>query len=70
MLPFFRGVETDIFVRISRSSAGFAGGNRRNGGPVRSNPAYDPGITHKVDPDFLEHLRREELDEPELPWGA
>ena len=36
--------------------------------PVRSSPASDPGITHEVDPDFLEHLRREELDQPELPW--
>ena len=32
--------------------------------PVRSSPASDPGITHEVDPDFLEHLRREELDQP------
>ncbi len=36
--------------------------------PVRSSPASDPGITHEVDPDFMEHLRREELDQPELPW--
>ncbi len=28
----------------------------------------DPGITHEVDPDFLEHLRREPMDQPELPW--
>jgi len=36
--------------------------------PVRSSPASDPGITHEVDPDFLEHLRREAIDRPELPW--
>jgi hypothetical protein len=33
--------------------------------PVRSR---DPGFTTEVDPDFLEHIRREELDQPELPW--
>ena len=33
--------------------------------PVRS---LDPGFTTEVDPDFLEHARREELDQPELPW--
>jgi len=26
--------------------------------------ASDPGITHEVDPDFLEHLRREAIDQP------
>ena len=31
-------------------------------------PDSDPGITHEVDPDFLEHLHREEIDQPELPW--
>ena len=31
-------------------------------------PASEPGITHEVDPDFLEHLRRADLDQPELPW--
>jgi hypothetical protein len=36
--------------------------------PVRSNHACDPGVTHEVDPDFLEHLRREAMDQPELPW--
>ena len=33
-------------------------------GPVRSSPASDPGITHEVDSDFLEHLRREAMDQP------
>ena len=28
-----------------------------------------PGITHEVDPDFLEHLRREAMDQAELPWA-
>ncbi len=36
--------------------------------PVRSSPASEPGITHEVDPDFLEHLRREAIEQPELPW--
>ncbi len=31
-------------------------------------PASDPGITHEIDPDFLEHLRREANEQPELPW--
>jgi hypothetical protein len=26
------------------------------------------GITHEVDPDFLEHLRSEAMEQPELPW--
>ncbi len=33
--------------------------------PVRS---LDPGFTCEADPDFLEHVRREESDQPELPW--
>jgi hypothetical protein len=38
--------------------------------PVRSSPEPDsaPGITHEVDPDFLEHVHREALDQPKLPW--
>ena len=38
--------------------------------PVPSSPEPDsaPGITHKVDPDFLEHVHREALGQPELPW--
>jgi hypothetical protein len=37
--------------------------------PVGSvKPASDSGMTHEVDPDFLEHLRREAMDQPELPW--
>ncbi len=36
--------------------------------PVRSIPGRDPGFTCEVDPDFLEHARREELDQPELPF--
>ncbi len=28
----------------------------------------DGGITCEVDPDFLEHARREECEQPELPW--
>ncbi|MGB2986154.1 MAG: hypothetical protein WBE26_09755 [Phycisphaerae bacterium] len=29
-----------------------------------SGDTSDPGITHEVDPDFLEHLRREAMDQP------
>ena len=36
--------------------------------PVRSIPGRDPGFTCELDPDFLDHARREELDQPELPW--
>ncbi len=38
--------------------------------PVRSSlePDSAPGITHEIDPDFLEHLHREEIEQPELPW--
>ena len=36
--------------------------------PPRSSPEPDPGFTREVDPDFLEHARQEELDQPELPW--
>ena len=30
----------------------------------------DSGITCQADPEFLEHARREELDQPQLPWEA
>ena len=33
--------------------------------PVRS---ADPGITYEVDPEFLEHQQREQIDQMELPW--
>jgi hypothetical protein len=36
--------------------------------PVRAIPELDPGFTYEVDPDFLEHARREQIDQPELPW--
>ena len=35
---------------------------------VRSMP--DAGISYEVDPDFLEHARREQLGQPQLPWEA
>ena len=44
--------------------------------PVEATPpgshAADPdsGRTCEVDPDFFEHVRREELDQPHLPWEA
>ena len=31
---------------------------------------HDPGFTCEVDPDFLEHARREQIDQPELPWES
>jgi hypothetical protein len=37
--------------------------------PARPTPARDPGFTCEADPDFLEHARREQLDQPELPWA-
>jgi hypothetical protein len=27
-----------------------------------------PRVTYEVDPDFLEHTRRERFEQPELPW--
>lgn len=37
---------------------------------LRSSPASALAITHEVDPDFLEQLRRETIEQPELPWEA
>ena len=31
---------------------------------------HDFGRLDEVDPEFLEHARRENLDQPELPWDA
>jgi hypothetical protein len=38
-------------------------------------PEPDAGVTYEVDPDYLEHARREETtwessggDQPDLPW--
>ncbi len=36
--------------------------------PVRAIPERDPGFNYEVDPDFLEHARREQIDQPDLPW--
>jgi hypothetical protein len=36
--------------------------------PANTLAGSDSGRTLDVDPDFLEHLRRERQDEPELPW--
>jgi hypothetical protein len=36
--------------------------------PARPIPVRDSGFTCEADPDFLEHTRREELDQPELSW--
>jgi len=35
---------------------------------VEAAPEPDAGISHEVDPDFLEHLRQEQFDQPDLPW--
>jgi hypothetical protein len=32
--------------------------------------APDSGVTYEPDPDFLEHTRREQMEQPELPWDA
>ena len=31
-------------------------------------PGPDSGVTYEPDPDFLEHIRREQIEQPELPW--
>ncbi len=38
----------------------------------RQVPAPDPesGVTYEADPEFLEHARRENLEQPNLPWDA
>ena len=28
----------------------------------------DTGISYEVDPDFLQHARRKQLGQPQLPW--
>jgi len=36
-------------------------------------PEADGGVSYEVDPEYLEHARREALDEqdqPDLPWDA
>lgn len=37
-------------------------------------PDLDPeiasGISYEVDPEFLEHARREQFGQPHLPWEA
>ena len=35
--------------------------------PVRQVPDPDSGITCEADPEFLEHARREQLGQPQLP---
>jgi len=40
--------------------------DHQNGGDARVNTP--PAITYEVDPDFLEHARREACERPELPW--
>ena len=37
---------------------------------VRSMPDADAGISYEIDPDFLEHARREQLGQPQLSWEA
>ena len=36
--------------------------------PAQPTHEADGGITYEVDPDFLEHVRREACQKPELPW--
>ena len=33
-------------------------------------PVPDAGVTYEPDPDFIEHTRREQMEQPELPWDA
>jgi hypothetical protein len=41
-----------------------------NSQPVRPTPALDPGFTREADLDFLDHIHREEFDQPDLPWES
>jgi hypothetical protein len=43
-------------------------GAARSSQAVRGIVERDPGFSAEPDPDFLEHARREELDQPQLPW--
>ena len=36
--------------------------------PANQPPDPDSRLTHEVDPDFLEFVRREEIEEPEPTW--
>jgi len=36
--------------------------------PSRPVRPPDPDFTYEADPDFLEHLHREKVEQPELPW--
>jgi hypothetical protein len=36
----------------------------------RPTPALDPGFTREADLDFLDHIHREEFDQPDLPWES
>ena len=45
----------------------------RDAEPCSFMPEADAGVSYEVDPDYLEHARREALDEqdqPDLPWDA
>jgi len=45
-------------------------GQSRPSQAARPTHDADGGITYEVDPDFLEHVRREAREEPELPWDV
>ena len=59
---------SDGTTRPPRTTPGLASvpAGRVEPGTGPGNPG--PGITHEVDPDFLENIRREAMDQPELPW--
>jgi hypothetical protein len=40
----------------------------RSSQPDARSDASRAGVTYEVDPDFLEHTRREQFVQPELPW--
>ena len=59
------------FSRLARSAcAGIASDTQpgRQGSLFAEDDDPDPGRTQEIDPDFLEFVRREEIDEPEPVW--
>jgi hypothetical protein len=56
------GLWQDPLARSPPPSAG-----RAQAAPPASTP--DSRLTYETDPDFLEHARREQVEQPELPWN-
>ena len=77
MLPRERDSRTPVpGFPVCKSPRQFNTGNAQAGRQSRGElgfrpmPEADGGITYEVDPDFLEHARREACEQPEPPWGA